>query len=129
KIIDRAIASADAADGQPRPHGRAVLAYVALVSIVTIDLAVARQLESRNAGGEIVRVGDVLERFRREFAGLIAENAAQRFVDPEPRAVSADMRDPDRRTLERDPEPCLAFLRAQAFADVSIDIGRTCDPA
>jgi hypothetical protein len=48
------------------------------------------------------------ERLGRELIGRIAENAAHRFVDPEPPAIRRDMSNSDWCALERDPEPRLA---------------------
>src|SRR5258708_34922404 len=108
-IVDRPVALVHAADSLPAPDDPAVLAQVALIHAIAIDLPLVHELDLGNFGREIVRVGNVLECLLDEFIDWVAENAAQGFVNPEPPAVESDVCDTYRSILERGPEPGLAL--------------------
>src|SRR5262250_818604 len=92
----------------PAPDDRAVLAHVALVHVIAVDLSLAHKLDFSNFSREIIRIGNVLERLGKKFIYRIAEDAAQHSVDPEPPAIGSDVCDSNRRIFERGPEPRLA---------------------
>ncbi len=96
---------------QVDPDKVAVLADVALLHAVRADIAAHHALKLAQIGFQIVRVGNVLEGLGDQFVAAVSDDVAQPLVDPEPRAVEADVRDADGGVLERAAEPRLAFLK------------------
>jgi len=92
-----------AADSVPGPDDRAILAHVAFLDVMAVDLSLAHKLDLDKIGREIVRIGNVLERLGKEFIGRVAESAAQGSVHPEPSAVGSDVCHSNRRRVERGP--------------------------
>src|SRR6266478_7336262 len=121
EIVDRPVALAHAADRQPGPDDRSILARVALVQAIAVDRPVEHALDLGKIGRKIVRVGDVLQRPGDEFIEWVAENAAQRLIGPEPPEVRAKVCDTNRRILERGTEPRLAVGESAPSLDLLVN--------
>src|SRR5262249_3498420 len=104
------------------PDDRAVLAKVASLGVIAVDLSLAHKLDSGKISREIVRIGNVLERLGQEFIDRVAENTAQGSINPEPPAVGSDMCDSNRCVVERGTEPRLAVACQSQF---DLAVGKT----
>jgi len=62
----------------------------------------------REAGLEVVGVGDVLPSARPELLEVVAEDVAEPLVDTQPAPLWADVGDADDRPFERRPKESLA---------------------
>src|SRR6267378_5215458 len=102
-----------------------VLAEVARLHFIAVDLSLAHKLELGEIGREIVRMGNVAERLGKEFIDRVAENAAEGSVHPEPPAVGTDVCDSNCRVVEPCPEPGLA-VACQSKLDLLVGKTRLC---
>ena len=95
-------------DGEVAPDDRPVLAHVALVQLVLLNLARQQVPDVVEVDVEVVGMGEVLPGQRREFRPVVAQQVAEPLVDAQPAPLRADVGDADRRALERRAEEPLA---------------------
>ncbi len=86
--------------GQQHPHDVAILVQVALFHVVMGQRPIEHLPHVADVRVEIILVGDGLEIAAEQFLRGVADDAAQRPVDPQPTAVRGDQRHADGREFE-----------------------------
>ena len=94
-------AGADQRHRQAHPDDAAVLAHVALVHDVAIDLARQHAVDLREIERQVVDVSDLLEAAAEQLRRAVARDLAHGVVDPQPSSAGGDMGDAHRGRLER----------------------------
>jgi hypothetical protein len=86
-------------DGQVDPDQRAILADEALLQRVTRLLAPHERDELLEAGGQIIRMRDLLPGLLEQLLAGVADDLAELLVDAQEAALEVTMSDADRNAL------------------------------
>ena len=120
-----ALAVAYERDGEHRRDDVPAGVEVAALHLVVADLSGEQLADVLDVGGEVVGVGDVLERLGEQLLGGVAGDREQRLVDADPAARGCEQRHSDRGLLEDELEALLgvaaSFLGVLAGGDVARD--------
>src|SRR5262249_23600954 len=96
---------------QAGPHGRAILATVAFLPEIDLNLARRYPAQRLQVRLQIIRMRNVHEGLFQQFLAAVTEHAAQPLVDFQKTAIRCDSGDTKSGVVEDNPEP--VFARVQ----------------
>ena len=100
---------ADQRAAQVAPHDLAVLAQVALLHLIGVDLAGQRAAHEGPVRLNILRMGEAPGTRRQQLRGGVAQHGAEGLVDAQHRGIGTGQQHAHRRMLEGNAEELLAF--------------------
>ncbi len=102
-VVWRAIRGPYQRGGEVDPDWHTILADVALIGVVRVQLACQQALEHHEMGLAVVGVGEVLAGERLELRAAVAEDVAEPRVDAQPAPLQTDESEADIRMFEYRP--------------------------